>query len=130
MTDQTKKIIGVIGFILLCSMVVIVGLLALNSLSCVSMPKEIKGEPMICAEAKQWAYLAAATDKSKTVPESVSTEGIRSCAALLRYKYCKEEREQYLESQKQNVGQDNWRNYLIETKGEAIFKDCLLNNKP
>jgi len=122
--DKSKIIKSVIIGIVSISGI-IGALLFFNTLSCVSVPKIIPGEPMVCTKASQWAYLAI-MGKDK-VPESVSTEGIRSCAAQLRYQFCINERDSYLNT---NKSTNNEGNYLIQMTANNILNNCLLNLKP
>lgn len=127
MSENNIKILKSIGALILFITSIVVIFIAINSISCVSMPKFIDGEPMQCAEAKQMAYLAAATPKEK-ITEGIVTESVRSCNAMLRYKECKNDRQVYLDAHP--ASGDRYADLLSDNIAKGIMDTCLLNLKP
>jgi len=93
--------------------------MSVNSLSCISAPKKIEGEPPICEKSSQWAYLAI-TSKSGKFPESVSTSGVFSCIDLLKTQTCIEERQKYVTEAI---------DLLTEEEKKEIFANCEKDKK-
>jgi hypothetical protein len=74
-------IMAVIGiFVIICLLIFI------NSLSCISAPKQIEGELQSCSDAK---YIAYAFHRNDKVPETVISEGLKRCGNQQDYVFCK-----------------------------------------
>jgi len=94
--------------------------------ACVSVPKKVEGEPIICEKSSQWAYLAI-KDKSGKFPESVSTSGVYSCVDTLKVRNCNDERLKFYE--KFPPTGDKYNDLQNQYRADKIYNDCLSDMK-
>ena len=127
MDEKTKNIAKGISIFILVGLICISVLFVLNLVSCVSLPKEIKGEPMQCTEMRHIAYYSAVTPKDKMTEGSVS-ESVRACNSTLRYSECKKDRQSYVDSHPKTG--DRYIDLLTDNIAKGIMDTCLLNLKP
>jgi hypothetical protein len=122
MKDVDWKMIIKYGSFSIVSVACLFGIsILLNSVSCVSVPKSIDNEPLICEKSSQWAYLAI-MDKSGKFPESVSTSGVYSCVDTLKVDTCNDQRNKYL---KENPWtKDRYTDLQISTQARKIYDQC------
>lgn len=117
------------GSIIMLQVGILSGIILLFSslgLSCVSVPKKVKNEPIICEKASQWSYLAI-KDKSGKFPESVSTSGVYSCVDTLKVQTCNEERRKYF-AEHEPTG-DKYNDLMTSNRGDRIYDSCMSDMK-